>query len=341
MEAQFRAILIVLPALAFVGCTTPHMLRKNTIRQADTSMDLHQQQVLDNLARFVVDPHAVPSFAVATQGTGEITDFGQANAMLQWFAAGFNSATFGIGGSRQARGNWIMIPTTDPRRLELMRCAYQRCVSNCGAGGESAECPNCRKRWNQFYAGRSSSDANPSASLVSTPGSASGSGAVNSECLMPGCGVWFCIGCKHCVPKDCAYVGRYRDVCVWIPNGPGSDELAKLTLVVLDYAVNLPAQLPRKEVIAYLNKDREPTTEDHAAYVLRTELRLDEPSIAILKGDESKELLKTLRTQPLQFGETKDDSPEIIPEPEPVRTFQQFNYGTGILELDEQLRAVR
>ncbi|MEM8864785.1 MAG: hypothetical protein AAGF31_04490, partial [Planctomycetota bacterium] len=64
-----RTLLITLCLLATTvattGCTTARALRHNTVSQANTVADIHQQQVLDNLAKFVHDPYAIPSFAVA------------------------------------------------------------------------------------------------------------------------------------------------------------------------------------------------------------------------------------------------------------------------------------
>ncbi len=135
------------------GCTTHRALRRNTIKQAGTVTDIHQQQVLDNLAKFLYDPHAVPSFALATQGTSDVTDNGQASGVTGWLANGFDKFSLTLGASRTAKQNWTMTPVTDPRKLELMRCAYQRVLANCGVA-ESACCPDCKKRFNKFYTGR-------------------------------------------------------------------------------------------------------------------------------------------------------------------------------------------
>ena len=51
------------------------------------------------------------------------------------------------------RENYTMTPINDPRKLELMRCAYQRAVTSCCMLGEAAGCPSCEKRFNRFYLG--------------------------------------------------------------------------------------------------------------------------------------------------------------------------------------------
>ena len=50
IRARF-ALLLIGPLSFGSGCTY-HQLRKNTVGQADTIAELHQQQVLDNLAMF-------------------------------------------------------------------------------------------------------------------------------------------------------------------------------------------------------------------------------------------------------------------------------------------------
>ena len=149
--------LIVIPALITVlilsGCTTHRALRRNTVKQAETVTDIHQQQVLDNLAKFLHDPYAVPSFALATQGTSDVTDRGSTGGTTIWNSGGFSTFTLPFSGDRTAKENWTMTPITDPRKLELMRCAYQRVLANCGVA-ESICCPDCKKRFNKFYTGR-------------------------------------------------------------------------------------------------------------------------------------------------------------------------------------------
>jgi len=309
-------------------------------------------------------------------------------------------------GSRTNQAAWTLAPVTDPRKLELMRCAYQRVISQCGLGYESVACPDCRKRFNKFYTGRAyergldrykiyPQDPNDCKKVIQVPvtdsngefvyytdengnvqqlmedlvvqrasrcykcdddcrvanvvpgnpddcfvcsrcrcpdpciedpccppsgvtrlpginGCESGpgnptpasevekrkcndaycnscdrpnSGQVNSECLYSSNGCWFCWGCKKCVPKHCSYVGRYCDSYVWVPEGPGRDELAKLTLAILDYAVNDAPTVPRKTVYALLDKDGAPTTYPHASMVVSTEVSVDELSRSTIRAD--------------------------------------------------------
>ena len=49
--------------------------------------------------------------------------------------------------------SFVLTPINDPRKLELMRCAYQIAVSSCGYGVPSRNCPDCQARFNTFYTG--------------------------------------------------------------------------------------------------------------------------------------------------------------------------------------------
>jgi len=155
MFPRHQFLILALGFLAAAsGCRTHQALKRSTVHQAETVMDIQQKQVLDNLAKFVHDPYAVPSFALATQGVSGVTDSGRANMTIGWVANGFNAVGLGADGNRAVNGNWTMTPITDPRKLELMRCAYQRVLANCGVA-ESTCCPDCKKRFNKFYTGRS------------------------------------------------------------------------------------------------------------------------------------------------------------------------------------------
>src|SRR4051812_24913527 len=59
---------------AFSGCATHAALQKHTIAANLTVADIYYQQVLNNLARFEVNPASMPAFSVVTAGTVNISD---------------------------------------------------------------------------------------------------------------------------------------------------------------------------------------------------------------------------------------------------------------------------
>jgi hypothetical protein len=367
-----RTLSLCCIAVLVLGCATPAALERQTVYQADTATDIHQQQVLDNLAKFLSDPYSVPSFSLATQGTNDVTDNHAGNFALGWgrTAQGnflFNSLNSMASGSRTKKQNWTMTPIANPRKLELMRCAYQRTLTNCGVHDcESQNCPDCRKRFNQFYTGRAfatktlcddgklicnvepdlapqtcyrcdddgrlanlvsppfddscvcnSCGCQPTPSLAQLEGTEQlplapvpdasratqpkvncdtdcprpGSGTVNSECLTCDGNRWFCWSCnKKNVPECCTPVGEYCGLYVWVPQGPGRNELAKLTLAILDFAVHDSAQLPKKEVYAFLAEDLTSTTYSNAAFLIKAEIGVAEPSESVVAADVNKRL---------------------------------------------------
>jgi hypothetical protein len=264
------------------------------VQQGETVADIHQQQVLDNLARFIVDPYAVPSFAHATAGTSDVTDIGNTGLALSWVASGFNMLGLDFGATRQKNSNWTLTPVTDPRKLELMRCAFQRATSPCTGSGESTCCPNCQERFNEFYTGRSEGAAAAVADADTLPlpdeteehcsaQALTGKASVNSECLQSGC--WLNWGCEKCVPDCCSHVGHYCGIYVWVSPGPGRDELAKLTLAILDYAIHDDAALPTKDVVAYITADGSYTTADKANFVISATIDSDEEAASVVRAE--------------------------------------------------------
>lgn len=358
-----KMLAVTIVAAVSAGCTTSRMLQKNTIKQCETATDIHQQQVLDNLAKFAFDRNSMPSFSIASGGQSDVNDSVKGGLSSATFNPnGFTEAVLGITGDRQTRQFWTLAPVNNPRKLELMRCAYQLAVANCGEGGPSEVCPDCQKRFNQFYTGRpidyhaftwkdepdkpaeetlraagslpklpevvEKPAAEPAArsqkkvtprplkqnmklsrapivgNLVELPDALQANGQVTSNCLNPGCCTWFGVGCRKCVPKDCPcqYVGHYCGTYVWVTPGRGRDELAKLTLAILDYAVNEPPQPRQKEVTLYRKVDadgfEQPSTSAAATKVVKVTIPADDLAEKALAYPESHNLLWPRREDP-------------------------------------------
>ncbi|HEV3415559.1 MAG TPA: hypothetical protein VG056_02045 [Pirellulales bacterium] len=249
---------------ALSGCT--HIqLRNNSVNQAAAVGDFQQQQVLDNLAMFVFNINSFPHFSYPNQSGSTVTDQGVAGLTPGWgrpITSGATAAShpprFGdfllsslglnLNAQRSEQEGFTITPINDPKKLELMRCAYQEAVASCGCGAMSRNCPDCQARLNSFYTG------DPEGKI-----SQSGGGSVTTDCLKGKC--WFHVGRKHDVPDSCCcnYVGHYCDTYVWVlPDG--RDELTKLTLVILDFALNGSPVKRTKEVVYYIDELGLPTT---------------------------------------------------------------------------------
>ena len=135
------------------GCTH-HQLRFNTVHQARTVADIHTKQVLDNLAKFAHDPHALPHFSYPKGGLAQVTDTAGSDGRWSFLPNTFDGWYFGIKGERRNNESYDLVPINDAQKLTLMRCAYQRAVSGCCGRLESCHCPDCEKLFNKFYLGR-------------------------------------------------------------------------------------------------------------------------------------------------------------------------------------------
>jgi hypothetical protein len=334
-------------SIALVGCTHVQ-LRNNAVNESGAVSELVLQQVMDNLAMFVYDPYSMPYFSYPNQGATSVIDQGSASVSAGWGRpitsgqtsaftprnfADFILASLGGSGSasRQSQEGLTMSPILDPRKLELMRCAYQIAVSNCECGpAPPLNCPDCNARFNQFYTG----DPN-------TKISDKANGIITSNCLRGSC--WFHVCQKKCLPKDCAcnYVGHYCDVYVWV--GPeGRDGLTKLALAILDYAINTPPVRITKDVTYNVDELGLPTSRNDAVGTVKATIAIDEQNESLLNMKEQDEarieqiLLarkKLLQDQYTTATQAKDSNAqkELITELAVVDAKLQF--------LQEQLRA--
>lgn len=308
-------LLLLLGAGTLSGCLDAQ-LRKNTVAVGFSSGQIQQQQVLDNLAMFVCDPNAFPSFAFPNQGGSNVTDTGSASASPGLSRIGLTGAvvkafvfsTLGMNATaqRQCAESFTLTPVNDPRKLELMRCAYQRAVRSCGIGEESTTCPDCKTIFNRFYTGDVNGDIRDHAR-----------GIVTSECLneRP---CWFHVGCHRCVPMHCACVGHYCDTYVWV-TAEGRDELSKLTLAILDYAINsAPAGLS-KQILYYIDEYGLPTTKQDAVGAVQANVAIDEQPASLLSRSQSEELRieRILKDRLLKLNEEIDSLLQNYPDFKP------------------------
>jgi hypothetical protein len=279
--------LVVVISQLLMGCTDSQ-LRKNVVRQSLSVTEIAEQQVLDNLAMFVCSPNSLPSFAFPNQAGLFVTDTGNFGLTPTWqrFAQSssplnglflFNSLGLSLTGQRQAQDAFTLTPINDPRKLELMRCAYQRAVASCGIGTVSQKCPDCQPIFNKFYTGDPNGDILDHAH-----------GTTTSECLKDR-PCWFQYGSKKCVPKKCARVGHYCDVYVWV--GPeGEDDLTKLTLMILDYAFNSPPVSLSKQVVYYIDEYGIPTQQKLAVGQVTATVAIDENNVSLLNTSTQDEV---------------------------------------------------
>jgi hypothetical protein len=296
--------------LAAVGCTHTQ-LRNNTLGQVHTLADLHQQQVLDNLAMFIHNPEALPYFAYPDSGQNQLTDTAGVGSTITWNAGGFDSANVNPTTLRQASEVWTLHPINDPHKLTLMRCAYQKALESSGLAQASACCPDCDARLRDFYKGH-------------PPGGEGESGVQQELCCLNFAPGWFRYGRKCDVPCDCCgYVGHYCGVYVWVPPA-GRREFTKLTLAILDFALYDPHEPEQetKEVTLWLDAAGNPATQDRAVKQIVAEV----PVNAAIKTKEDVEKLLIQGGGPAVYHrKRRTDHPHL---------------NEGLLELRRRLEAI-
>lgn len=300
------------------GCAH-NQLRWDTVRQSQTLTAIFEQQVLDNVAMFVYSPDSLPFFAFPNAGGSDVNDSGHLAGGLIWtrVASGFDAGNFGMDANRSLSESWTLTPITDPRKLELMRCAYQTAISPCTGTYVSGNCPNCQNAFNRFYTG------DPKGQIPSQGEKALG---VTSECIGHQC--WFSFGCKRCVPRDCKClkVGHHCGVYVWVTPS-GQNELTKLTLAILDYAVYSAPPLPTRNVTWYFDKNGDPSTSDQAARVEEATILFSAPTPERLPPT-STHRVDAMTTEPLP-GSVVPAEP--VPTPIPNSDYLQFQQNLRFL----------
>jgi hypothetical protein len=315
LDVKRSRLLPILILVGTIGCTHAQ-LRRDTVNLSQTLTDLYEQQVLNNVARFVYDPGALPDFAYPTQGSTGVQDNGSGMFSIGWKRSGFDSAGISGMAARQLNDSWTLTPVTDPRKLELMRCAYQQAVSACLPRLQADDCIDCMKRWSEFYLGTASPKgnddkcANGSCLAYQVQEEVRRRGIVGPDCLNGPC--WFHVGSKKAAPRHCAYVGHYCDVYVWVLPGEESEQLAKLTLAILDYATHDAAKRVTKDVKLTAKLDEKNTAEVTATVAIDEKLEDVIKQLSTGQGDIRKHL-----------------RPERTPTP-----------GAGLLLLQQNLRSL-
>jgi hypothetical protein len=333
MDGRSSLLVALTAIVSLSGCAHTH-LRWNTTHQARTLTDIYEQQVLDNLARFVVEPGALPSFAYPNAGGADVADNGSIGGDTGWDPFGFVSQSLSLGAGRQTSESWTLEPIYDVRRLELMRCAYQHSLFSAGLNPNFSACPDCDKIQRTFYLGA------PSGSY-GTP-DVLGTWTAATGRTTPACFEavrWLGVGDKKCVPKEkCLKVGHYCGTYVWVCPG-GQDELTKLTLTILDYAFVTSATPPEPpptpmKVVTWYFKDGAASTASEATREVQAVVPFDstvQPPTASVEGElapfsaHSPELLTTP-----EVGGTA--APSVMPPP----ILPQPNIGYGALQFDLQ-----
>ncbi|MGH7140412.1 MAG: hypothetical protein ACREHD_32155 [Pirellulales bacterium] len=303
---MLRSALCLGLLMAATGCTHVQ-LRRNTVRQALTVGDIHQQQVLNNLAMFVYSPNSLPTFSYPNQSSSNVTDTGIVQGSGGFGRNSgpflFNALGSMLTAQRQAAEAFTLNPVNDPRKLELMRCAYQKALTGCAITEMAETCPDCQTIQKKFYSGDPDGDIDEKVN-----------GIVTSNCIDPK-KCWFHYGCKKHLPKcaSCLPVGHHCGVYVWV-TPDGRDQLTKLTLTILDYALNSAPVPLTKTVQYYIDEYGLPTTQSASVGVVTASVQIDEDPAAMMnmKPVDEVRLEQVLRERLLQVSLALADADQTL-----------------------------
>lgn len=118
------AILSIVLA-ACVGCTMDS-LRRETLSQVSTAVDVRLQELTENLAMIADDPTSIPNYSSIYTGTTLVQDTESFSEATAWQAVkpfGFTSQAGTPSVQRQIGCNFTVDPAVDPERLEAIRYA--------------------------------------------------------------------------------------------------------------------------------------------------------------------------------------------------------------------------
>ncbi len=247
-------------AIVSSGCATHRALTQHTVAANLTTADIYYQQVLNNVARFVVNPASMPSFSVVAAGTVNIEDAREASispaysptltALQQGGGAlPILSILFGLNAKRAVTENWSTAPVTDSDNIRRMRCAFQYLV-----GTETSECDRCKERLKGFMLG----------------------GTESFDCMLPR--GWYGAGGKDDVPCDACFVADYCDTYVWVMP-EGMDGFTRFTITVLDIATG-EIHAPQRTVVKKYKGEPEP------ANLETTEITISEVDPEAIKKED-------------------------------------------------------
>ena len=225
-----RVIYLAFLPVLLAGCASV-ALRDTTIDSTRTISAMEQQQVLDNIAEFWVNPGALPHFAIINAASLQINDSGQASTTLTWNPFGLMTAALGFMGTRASNNQWTTQNVYDSDKLKKMRYLY-RCVTH-------PEIPECLDG-KDFYDALQKKPPRPVNSTTGKPVPTTVANAiVFDQCKIPS--GFFGHGSKREVPKDACFVSRCGDCYVWV-EPTDLDGLSRLTLMILDVASAGPVQ---------------------------------------------------------------------------------------------------
>lgn len=123
---MWRLLAILVLCLPACGCT--HLrLQKTTVDQGSTLTGMQQQLVLDNLAMFACNPHAVAWHVRVTGGLAQVSD--QGGGFLSGLFITAPQVITDVGVQRNVLDQWNLQTVIEPDDLQMLQIAYQKAIT--------------------------------------------------------------------------------------------------------------------------------------------------------------------------------------------------------------------
>jgi hypothetical protein len=129
----YRLLALLLLLGLTSGCMS-QQLQFATARTTRTLLDLHYQQVIDNLAHIAANPGYLPYLAVAGQGSIQVTNTGNATYPANWALAAAGQWLPSLSATANVTGTWNLGTITSPEKIRAMQAQYQNAVQRASLG---------------------------------------------------------------------------------------------------------------------------------------------------------------------------------------------------------------
>jgi hypothetical protein len=246
-----RRIYVLAVLLSFCAGCTAQAVRRQTVAQAATWMDIQYRQVIENLAMVANNPDVLPCYSVQDYGSSNVSD--KVSLVGGLTIPPLGTATTGVidpNASRAITDNWTLTQVTAPEKLRALQLAFKYAVYNDPTllvvhdnhvtldAFTYPRDPNCPDEAKTLCCVKTPSDGDPCG--TGYPGEPGYYFNVAHE-LLQICPGWLKVGKKKDVPKCARFTARCGDTYAWV-NNEGMNAFSSFTIVVHRIARQVVAQ---------------------------------------------------------------------------------------------------
>jgi hypothetical protein len=133
MSLRVGSVFLAISGLGLSPGCMSQQLQFTARRTVNALPDLQYEQVIDNLAKIASNPGFLPYFAVAGEGSVQVTDNGSSTLVANIPAAALGLGNPILGASRNVTGTWSLGTITSPEKIRSMQAVYLRALRGCAA----------------------------------------------------------------------------------------------------------------------------------------------------------------------------------------------------------------